>query len=98
VCAAPTTEGRPADPVEPILLPDVQDLDALRAWIRERGAVRRKVCRVCQIGYRPDEEAAMLRRGWCYTCEANWLEPRLRRLIRRIGRKAALKAIRRLAR
>jgi hypothetical protein len=53
-------------------------------------------CRRCRHLYSRDEEGAILRRGWCYSCESRWLEDRIYGLIGRIGRKAALIAIRRL--
>ena len=87
-----------ADQPEPaIVLPDIHDLPAFHEWLetdrKARGLPR---CRKCRRGYDPIEEAALIRWCWCFTCEANWLEPRLRRLVHRVGRRAALIAIKRL--
>lgn len=85
----------------PIVLPDVADLDAVQRWIdtaRTERPSSRPRCKRCRVGFDAYEESAMLRKGWCYTCESNWLEPRLQRLIDRVGRKAALLAVRRLTR
>lgn len=72
------------EPVDPLLEP---------ASLVQRQDERRR-CRRCGHCFRPDEEAAMLRPGWCFTCETNWMEKRLQRLIDRLGRKATLAAFR----
>jgi hypothetical protein len=84
--AAPATEPRPIDEA------------TIQAMEREllRRYPNRPRCRRCHRVYDLSEESGWLRKGWCFTCEWNWLEPRVERLVRRIGRKAALVAIRRV--
>ena len=82
------TEGRPLDET------------TARALEEEIRRVRPELsrCRKCRRLYDPTEESAILRKHTCFTCEWNWLEPRIERLADRIGRKAALMAIRRVTR
>jgi ferredoxin len=55
-------------------------------------------CRRCGWRYDECEEGAILLKHQCTLCEAKWLEKRLNRMVTRIGRKAALQAVRRVTR
>ena len=79
-------------PTKPEPLPEIEH-DAI-----VRGMAERRRCRHCSHMFQPGEESAMLRAGWCFTCETNWMEARLQRLVDRLGRKATLAAFRRLTR
>jgi predicted Zn-ribbon and HTH transcriptional regulator len=55
-------------------------------------------CRRCGWRYEEFEEGAILLKHQCAACEAKWLEKRLNRMVDRLGRKAALQAVRRVTR
>jgi len=94
--------AKPAPPdVADSPMADVIDLDdegALKHFSQEasRHHVEMRRCRRCRYRYGIDEESAVLHKHWCHACEANWLERRFYRLIDRIGRRAALLALKRL--
>lgn len=80
-------------------LPAYGDHEGMAAWFDARNkALGLPTCRKCR-GLLGVLDHALLHRGWCGVCEANWLERRiLVPLRKRLGRRKALRALRRLAR
>lgn len=52
-------------------------------------------CERCRALY-SHEDSAILHKHTCYSCESKWVENGLYRLVDRLGRKAALLALKRL--
>ena len=68
------------------------------AFLHERNAARevpRPVCRKCRYPFAPSD-AGIVRHRLCSTCEARWLDNLVIRLIRRHGRKGAVRILKRL--
>lgn len=79
---------------------DVLHAGAL-AELRRRNALQPIPCPECiKCGWPVDERDMddLLFRKHCFTCGLNRLEDLLRRIVRRKGRKATIKALKRLAR
>lgn len=58
------------------------------------------LCKQCGSPYHPDlsEEGTPLRKGVCFPCVQNWLEPLLVRMVRVHGRKRTRQLLESLAR
>jgi hypothetical protein len=93
--------GRP-DPEPAIILPDVDDVEALSKWVRGRALASGKdLCRRCGcvVGDEPGETCGLLDRRLCYACDVTWLEDEvLRPLVKRLRRRGTRRALRRLVR
>jgi hypothetical protein len=91
--------AEPGPPDNVILLPDVEDLDAMREWLRDQVTAGKATCRKCRavIGDEPGESCGLLHRRWCYSCDATWIETTvLHPLADRVGPRTARRALRRL--
>jgi hypothetical protein len=73
------------------------DLHQAEALIRSvQKAAGRKRCDHCGWS-RHGADRGQLRRRLCVTCEIVWLDGIIRRLVKRVGRKAAIETLRGLA-
>lgn len=73
------------------------DLAALgKALRRAQRAAGRKRCDHCGFG-RHGADRGTLRRNLCASCELAWLDRVIRRLARRLGRKAAIATLKAIA-
>jgi hypothetical protein len=74
-------------------LVDMADIDRrLRESMQDRGLMTCKKCGHGAWG----ADRGILRRKWCGCCEGAWVDRLIRRLIRRHGRKATVRILKRL--
>lgn len=86
-----TVNAPAARPAEAIDLVEVE-----AALLRARRADGRPRCSKCGWG-RSGSDAGLIRRKMCVSCEIAWLDHIVQRLIRRVGRRAAIAALKALA-
>jgi predicted Zn-ribbon and HTH transcriptional regulator len=84
----------------PLLPPDRALYNAVLAAMRRENAAKHipdPVCKKCGFPIQEDERDTLFVRR-CSTCAGRHVDNLLRRIRRRIGRKAAIRALKRLAR
>lgn len=98
---ASETGEQPDRPAGPPELTDGQDLEALRARVREHVRARNRaagipMCRRCGTPLHPRDDE-LVHVGWCYSDSSAWLEARIiDPLVKALGHRRARQALVRL--
>jgi hypothetical protein len=92
VCTVTVNVNHAPEGLQPI--PNLREVE--RAIKRAQKAAGRPRCKRCGWS-RAGNDRGFIRRSMCTTCEIGWLDRIVHRLIKRVGRKAAIAALKALA-